>query len=131
MHLSLLYRGPDQYVVLDGRREVGSLERGTLRFGPFETEPHAERAAMAGRAALRRWLESRPGTAHTDDRDATVAPSRLDAGLAERRVFAEFTLPPGTYAAVALHVAQQILAAIRESTPIARAEPALSPTSAA
>jgi hypothetical protein len=115
MYLSLLYRGPGRYVVLDGRNPVGSLEGATLRFGPFESEADAERAAAAGRAALRRWLESRSGARLAEHRDATIAPSGRAEAAPARSELIEFMLPPDIYPAVALDVAQRILAAIRGS----------------
>ena len=115
MHLTLRYRGPGHYALLEGAREVGSLEGATLRFGPFENEADRERAEDAGHAALRRWLEGRPRAREDSDGRALAAPVRDDGVERGRGPYVEFSMPPGVYAAVALHVAQGILQAIRES----------------
>ena len=122
MYLSLLYRGPGRYVVLDGTTEVGSLAGTTLRLGPLDTSTHPERAAAAGYDALRRWLASRPGAQYAEHGESTVTPIRRDAGSDDASGCVEFALPPGIYPVAALHVAQGILAALREAPRTDRAD---------
>jgi hypothetical protein len=115
MYLSLLYRGPRRYALLDGAREVGSLEGTTLRFGPFESGAEVARAADAGRLALRRWIESRSAERSAADGRSHATTERDEDVAHGRAPFVEFTLPSDVYTAVALHVAQRLLEAIRES----------------
>jgi hypothetical protein len=139
MFLSLLFRGSSGYTLLQGTREVGSLEGAVLRFHPFTTHADATRAADAGYRALVRWLSSRPEAPADGTRFMSRGPSE-DAALTrwmgprgtpivrlsrhrprhssaphdatEPPYAVEFILPDGTYPAVALEPAQRIHEAI-------------------
>lgn len=142
MTLSIRYRGAGRYVLAHAGNEVGTIQGRSLRIGGFDTEADAAEARHAGFVALLRWIAlrsdgSRPReeaagieeTARGASASGAVATTGAEEGSVIARLLrladdeqshpargayaVEFRLPAGLFAAVALHAAQTIHAAIR------------------
>jgi hypothetical protein len=139
MMLSIRYHGAGRYSLADAGNEIGTIHGRSLRIVGFDTEADAAEARHAGFVALLRWIALRSGTARRGadapgieepgrDGRGGGAPAMHGGGSVIARVLrptpderqgssrgaysVEFQLPPGLYAAVALHAAQTIYGAI-------------------